>query len=362
MSHRETHLVSRLPHLSEPTVQVYEFALDRATFTADEAEAALGLSREAVDEAVRGLVELRLARRTAADSEVLVAMNPEVAAAQVLLPAERALRVRQEEIEQVRSEMDALLPLFAESRGRLERSASVEALPNLDTVRAVLTRLAALCSTEVLTSQPGGARTTAVLEEAIVRDEGMLRRGVRMRTLYQHTARFSQPTIAYVERVGRLGAEVRTLSDGFPRLIVFDRERAVLSMRDEPMSAVLIRDPSVVDFTVAAFERTWSQAVPFARQANRGEIQALSEEAKRTIALLLVEGLDERAIARRLGMSLRTCQRHVSEIMDRLGARGRLQAGYLLRAHGLPAPSGREPAGWAGPAEAPDDPPPPDRS
>lgn len=353
MSHRETHLISRLPHLTGSAIQVYEFALERPTFTAEEAGAALGIPLPDVDEAVLQLVELRLARCTGADDAVLVAMNPEVAAAQLLLPAERALQVRQEEIEQIRSELDALLPLYAEHTVRRQRSAAVEPLPNLETVRAVLTRLAAGCVRELLTSQPGGARATVVLEEAIVRDEEMLRRGVHMRTLYQHTARFSQPTIAYVDRVAQLGAEVRTLSDGFPRLIVFDREQAVLSLRGEPMSAVLVRDPSVVDFAVASFERAWSAAVPFPSQTSRRcEIQALSDEVKQTIMRLLVDGLDERAIARRLGMSLRTCQRHVSEIMDRLEAKGRLQAGYLIREYGLLDDSGPTPR--TGPGERAD--------
>ncbi|MFI1159282.1 hypothetical protein [Streptomyces sioyaensis] len=78
----------------------------------------------------------------------------------------------------------------------------------------MLTEPAASCTTEMLTSQPGGGRPTPVLEEAIVRDEEMLRRGVKIRTLYQHTARYNQPTVAYVGRVAQLGAEVRPSATG----------------------------------------------------------------------------------------------------------------------------------------------------
>lgn len=62
---------------------------------------------------------------------------------------------------------------------------------------------------------------------------------------------------------------------------------------------------------------------------------AISEDMKLSIVRLLVQGLEDRAIARRMGMSLRTCQRHVSDIMDKLGARSRLHAGFLISELGV---------------------------
>ncbi|MET8138271.1 hypothetical protein ABZV24_41390 [Streptomyces sp. NPDC005251] len=64
-------------------------------------------------------------------------------------------------------------------------------------------------------------------------------------------------------------------------------------------------------------------------------MHALSAEVKQDITRLLVSGLDDRAIARRLGMGLRSCQRHIAEIMEQLGARSRLHAGYLIGRAGL---------------------------
>ncbi|MFD5418680.1 helix-turn-helix transcriptional regulator [Streptomyces sp. NPDC127069] len=53
---------------------------------------------------------------------------------------------------------------------------------------------------------------------------------------------------------------------------------------------------------------------------------------KGTIVRLLSEGLEDKVIARRLGMSERTCQRHIAEIMRAVGAKSRFQAWYLLSA------------------------------
>ncbi|MET8682320.1 winged helix-turn-helix transcriptional regulator [Streptomyces sp. NPDC004647] len=45
----------------------------------------------------------------------------------------------------------------------------------------------------------------------------------------------------------------------------------------------------------------------------------------------------DKQIAERLGMSLRSCQRHVATLMRELGARNRLHLGYLLHAQQAPA-------------------------
>ncbi|MFF4953017.1 LuxR C-terminal-related transcriptional regulator [Streptomyces chattanoogensis] len=321
--------------MGEIAAQVYTYALDHPSFAPSDASVDLGLDGHAVNAAIRELTRMRLVCRALGSGSALVAVNPAVAVAQLLFPIERALRTRQEEVERVRAELEGLMPLYNASMDRRSRLEAVEVLPDLGTVRAMLTHLAASCEQEVLTSQPGGGRSEPVLEEAITRDEDMLRRGVRMRILYQHTARFSQPTHSYVERVTPLGAEVRTLADGFVRLIVFDGETAVISLQGQGMGAVLVRDPNIVHFMVSAFERAWSAATAFPLHLKRCDIQAVSEETKLAIVHLLVEGLDDRSIARRLGMSLRTCQRHVSEVMERIGARSRLQAGYLISKHGM---------------------------
>ncbi|MEV5932248.1 helix-turn-helix transcriptional regulator [Streptomyces sp. NPDC052079] len=57
---------------------------------------------------------------------------------------------------------------------------------------------------------------------------------------------------------------------------------------------------------------------------------AVSDDLKRTLLRLFVEGHEDKVIAKRLGISLRTYQRHLSEIMKRMGARNRPHAGYLV--------------------------------
>ncbi|MEU3957976.1 LuxR C-terminal-related transcriptional regulator, partial [Streptomyces achromogenes] len=214
---------------------------------------------------------------------------------------------------------------------RRMRQPIFEELPDVASVRRALDRFAAEAQHEVLTSQPGGGRREEVLREAMDRTEGLLQRGVRMRTLYQHTAQYHPNTTAYVEIVSDLGAEVRTLGEGFMRMIAFDGEVVVIEQKGNPEAALVVRAPSVVSFAVAAFELMWRQADPFPVNLSRAQAIQVSDKTKEDIVRLLVQGESDKVIARRMGMTVRTCQRHIAKIMERIGAKSRVHAGYLLR-------------------------------
>ncbi len=113
--------------------------------------------------------------------------------------------------------------------------------------------------TSLLTAQPAGARRAAVLEQAVDRDIRALQRGVRMRTLYQHTARRSKATREHVARTMELGAQVRTLDEFFNRLILIDGRLAIIP-GDQPEMALAIHEPGIVSYLADVFERSWERA------------------------------------------------------------------------------------------------------
>ena len=116
---------------------------------------------------------------------------------------------------------------------------------------------------ELLTAQPHGRRPANTLAEAEDRDLKALDRGVRMRTLYQHSARHSPATREYVADIVARGAEVRTLDEFFRRLIVIDRQVAVVPASDNHHVAIAIHDKSLIAYLVDIFERSWERAQPF---------------------------------------------------------------------------------------------------
>ncbi|MCZ1010266.1 LuxR C-terminal-related transcriptional regulator [Streptomyces lydicus] len=298
-----------------------------------EARTRTRMSHECLDQAIDQLMTLRLLCRSSWEKGTLRALSPESARVQFVWPIVRELTRRQREVEAIREVYSELSQVYESATLHEAGSSPLEIIPDLPSVRRALTQLAAEATEEVITAQPGGARPAEALTESLERTDELLDRGVRLRTLYQHTARFSPATAEFVHHVTGRGAEVRTRSDGFMKLLLFDGKVAVTSLRDDRHGALIVRDPHVVAFMRSAFEPAWSTAIPFPCRYDPATADQVLDDIKTTIAHLLTEGLEDKVIARRLGMSLRTCQRHVSDLMRRLGARNRLHLGYLLHSH-----------------------------
>ncbi|MEG3628472.1 LuxR C-terminal-related transcriptional regulator [Streptomyces poriticola] len=284
------------------------------------------MSPTQVSAAVRELLAMGLLRSGPGDE--LRAVAPEDAVACVVGPLDRDIRARRALAEQTREAIMAFLPVFETSQFSREKESRFEVLEELGQVRAVIADLTARTHSEILTAQPGGARGEGILKEATPRDRAALDRGVRMRVLYQHTARFSPGTAAYVDQVSELGAQVRTLDDRFSRLLVFDEETAIISLPGNHLGAVVVREPHMVAFIVETYERLWLAAEPYA--VAFGARAEVAGDVQQAIVRLLIEGLTDASIATRLGMSVRTCRRHIADIMEELGAQSRFQAGHLL--------------------------------
>jgi sugar-specific transcriptional regulator TrmB len=183
--------------------------------------------------------------------------------------------------------------------------------------------------TELLTAQPHGRRPAQYLALAEDRDIKALERGVRMRTLYQHSARHSPATREYVADVTRRGAQVRTLDEFFRRLIVVDRQVAIIPASDNHKVAVAIHDRSLVAYLVDIFERSWERAQPFNVSGNQAE-RHIAEDVRAMTIRLLVEGHSDPASAKRLGVSTRTYAGYIAALKEEYGVETRFQLGYSM--------------------------------
>lgn len=330
-----------LPQLDERAVAVFEYALSRGSLVRGPADAspALGLSPGEIEAACRTLLGLRLLRPAPGRPEELIPVSPDAAAAEVVGPLEARLARDAAHAQAVRDDLHSLMPAYRAVRRRGHRE-GVDVLPDLAAASAMLTEAAADCREEVFSIQPGGGRAPHRLGDAIERDLAMLRRGVRMRTLYQHSARSSLSTQGYVETLAEAGAEYRTAAELPDRAVVFDRAVAFLPRRADGGSgegAVLVRDPDVVAYLCRVFEQHWSGATPFLG-TSEAAYKEVGPSLRRALVALLAEGAKDEVIARRMGMSLRTCRRHIAELLEELGAESRFQGGVLAERAGLAAP------------------------
>nr|WP_221634443.1 LuxR family transcriptional regulator [Nocardioides luti] len=190
------------------------------------------------------------------------------------------------------------------------------------------------CEEEMLTAQPQAGRDPRTLAAAALRDTAMLERGTKMRTLYQHSARRSAVTHKYVTAVTERGAEVRTLDEFFNRMIVIDRRVAVIPAQEDLKSAIAIREPSVVEYLVDIFERTWERARPFTNRETSMMKDIAAEQRAMTIRML-IEGHADPVSAKRLGVSPRTYAGYVADLKEEYESETRFQLGYTMGSQGV---------------------------
>lgn len=185
------------------------------------------------------------------------------------------------------------------------------------------------CRRELITAQPHGRRPAPELAIAIERDIKALNRGIRMRTLYQHSARQSPATREYVSEVTEHGGEVRTLDEFFNRLIVVDRTVAIIPSSAGDHIAVAINDGSLIDYLVDIFDRSWERGRRFtARDATRE--RSIASDVRAMTIRLLVEGHSDPASAKRLGVSTRTYAGYIAALKEEYGVQTRFQLGYAM--------------------------------
>jgi phosphatidylserine/phosphatidylglycerophosphate/cardiolipin synthase-like enzyme len=184
---------------------------------------------------------------------------------------------------------------------------------------------------ELLTAQPLGRRRASDLALAEDRDIRALERGVRMRTLYQHSARHSPPTREYVAEIVERGGQVRTLDEFFRRLIVVDRQVAVVPASDNHEVAIAIHDKSLIAYLVDIFDRAWERAQPFNLSGNQVE-RNIADDVRQLTIRLLVEGHSDPSSAKRLGVSTRTYAGYIAALKDEYGVQTRFQLGYAMGA------------------------------
>ncbi|MBO0844388.1 MAG: LuxR family transcriptional regulator [Nocardioides sp.] len=191
---------------------------------------------------------------------------------------------------------------------------------------------------ELLTAQPQTGRERASLKAAAARDRSAIDRGVKMRTLYQHSARRHGLTREYVSEVSAHGAEVRTLDEFFNRMIVIDRRLAVIPGPGGTTEAIAIQEPALVAYLVDVFERAWERARPFTN-TERSMMNDIAREQRAMTIRMLIEGHSDPVSAKRLGVSARTFAGYVADLKSEYDAETRFQLGYTMGQMGV---SGRE--------------------
>ncbi|MFM9691964.1 helix-turn-helix transcriptional regulator [Streptomyces europaeiscabiei] len=278
------------------------------------------------------LMEFGLLHPDLDDANWLRPVPPSVALAQRLNPIEQEITDRRRLSMQL---ADVFEPFMAMSAQATAATHAITVLEGLDRINAALDLATVQCRVEMLTVQPSGRRLEHILQQGLERDRALTNRGVRIRTLYQHTARYSPETQAYVDQFSNDKVEYRTIDELVERLIICDETVAFIPTRDDRQVALELRHPGLVRYLIKVFEFMWGRSVPLNAGAPYETAPDGITDIQHSIAKLLVEGHVDEAIARRLGMNVRTCRAHIAKLATALGSGSRAQLGFLIAQSGI---------------------------
>jgi sugar-specific transcriptional regulator TrmB/DNA-binding CsgD family transcriptional regulator len=166
-----------------------------------------------------------------------------------------------------------------------------------------------------------------------------LRRGVRYRVIYERALLEEPGMIENVAAGVHAGEQARALPTLPVRLAIADRQIAVCPLvpgggsgLGEP-TAALIRPSQLLDSLLALFESYWDRATPVGAHDEPPDPEQPTGE-ERLLLSLLVAGVPDKSIASQLGVSRRTVQRRLWELMARAGVDTRPGLAYQAARRG----------------------------
>lgn len=168
-----------------------------------------------------------------------------------------------------------------------------------------------------------------------VPDRPMLERGVRMRYVYLQSLTISKAGRELCEWIHRMGGEIRATPTLPMRLILVDKEIAIMPLDPEvnEAGAVVHRSPAVLALSLALYDSYWSKATDvFAAEDRDSEAPLTAHEAE--VLRLLAGGAKDEQVARLLGISLRTARRITANLAERADATSRFELGVAAAKRG----------------------------
>jgi DNA-binding CsgD family transcriptional regulator len=275
----------------------------------------LGESRFAA--AVDQLCADGLLAASAEESGAVRAVNPALA-----LPALAASRVWGLSAGDVRPQALSIAQLIAH-----HQPPDPDQLHGLDEMNSFAEHLVANARREVFILS--GQHRAGSFEFAVPIAEAVLRRGAQFRLVWRSELIRTPSVAAYATWLRTRGAAPRIVPTLPTTMLVVDRSVAMVVDGDQ---AVVNRSPSAVAPLCALADQVWGKGSPGIRR-HQQPVEQTPRHHK--VLRLLADGLTDDAIARQVGVSVRTVRNDMAAAMLSLDARSRFQAGVRAAQLGL---------------------------
>lgn len=159
----------------------------------------------------------------------------------------------------------------------------------------------------------------------------VLRRGAMLRVVWSSDLLKIAEARAHARWLGGRQAVPRAVDRVPMRVIIMDRTVAVVY--EEPFGKV-VQNESALETLRGSAELLWSKGIQI-RDAVAAAGTSTLQPRSEIVLKLLAEGLTDEAVARRIGVSVRTVRNDIASAMAALNARSRFQAGMRAMQLGL---------------------------
>ncbi|MYV56490.1 hypothetical protein [Streptomyces sp. SID3212] len=222
----------------------------------------------------------------------------------------------------------SLVPVLEGLKGtfdldRFFGGAAGEFLPSREQMNARIGEVTGAATVELYAAQPEhpADRTPEMQAMGTARTVAALTRGVHVRTIYPAAGRDHAQTQQYVAEVMVLGAEVRTSSAPFPRMIVIDSDHLFIEnhavQRADRHAGWHVTDPGTVMWARSLFEMMWEQAAVWGAPSKPTSAAITSRQ--HAILRGLAAGGSQDQVGAQLGLASRTINKELAELRVTLG-------------------------------------------
>jgi DNA-binding CsgD family transcriptional regulator len=284
-------------------------------------------------------------------ADEITVVPPERALETLIDREQAALERRRLALDGLRDDVGGLVAEFVDSRRHVIGD-MVEAIRGPEAVRSRLYQLSREATASAWTLNPGLPMTRDSIAASKVMDAQSRARGVRGKAVFSVATVADPDNAAYLAETVEAGDEVRIHPAPPMRLLLIDNRTAVIPL--DPTShargAYVLHGEALVAPLRILFELVWAAS---SRLGDAAAAATDPEQARlRMVVALLADGHKDEAIARRVGVSVRTVRRLIATAIARLQAESRFQAGALAVRRGWVSAEDRDPVLPQAPADA----------
>lgn len=293
----------------------------------------LGLSAEDTRALIDQLVDQGLLIASSRSAIGFRAVNPGLGA-KILSERERheAAR-RQQQLEQHHADLAALSLEYA-AHNRQETMEGTETICGDDAVRLRIETVVDTATVELASFQPEEL-SESNLVAGRVQNRRLLDRGVHLRSIYLGSAANQRLLREHIKIMTSRGLEARVAATLPMRLMLVDRQSAILPLprREGQQRILVVHFPPLVEALQALYESYWEHSRPV--EGYQPTLPGGLTDQEQAVLRQLAGGATDDTVARALGIGVRTERRIVAELMDRLNATSRFEAGVKAARMGL---------------------------